>query len=303
MNTDQFLLAEFQKTLLRNSKDAVLNLDEKFPHKFGFFVRPYEDVLKQIGTRIPPHKWSYHRIGLLKTGYADFICGMYKFRAEKNTMIIIPSRVINTSNWQPDATGYLVVFNLDFFLQNHFSPSYIDNKRTLQASVQPYIRLTQNQADNVEAIFKSIIKEKEGDDFHKNELIALKLVELLISAERLYSEIQDAADNSTQLNTVKQFAELVELHFLQERSVAFYASKLFIHPNYLNSLVKTHTGLTAKDSIQNRILLEAKYLLHATGLSIKEISNHIGFDDPNYFSVFFKRFESLSPITYRTSFL
>jgi AraC-like DNA-binding protein len=76
-----------------------------------------------------------------------------------------------------------------------------------------------------------------------------------------------------------------------------------MHPNYLNSLVKKHTGLTAKESIQNRLLLETKYLLHSTDLSIKEIANKVGFHDPNYFTSFFTSHEKLSPGNYRSSFI
>ncbi|MEP6584790.1 MAG: helix-turn-helix domain-containing protein, partial [Ginsengibacter sp.] len=62
-------------------------------------------------------------------------------------------------------------------------------------------------------------------------------------------------------------------------------------------------GITAKESIQNRLLLETKYLLHSTGLSIKEISNQVGFNDPNYFTSFFTRLEKVSPGHYRSSFI
>jgi AraC family transcriptional activator of pobA len=76
-----------------------------------------------------------------------------------------------------------------------------------------------------------------------------------------------------------------------------------VHPNYLNALIKKNTGLTAKESIQNRLLLESKYLLHSTDLTIKEISNQMGFTDPNYFAVFFKKYENTSPTSYRGSFV
>ena len=69
-----------------------------------------------------------------------------------------------------------------------------------------------------------------------------------------------------------------------------------MHPNHLNALIKKHTGLSAKESIQNKILLETKYLLHSTKLPIKQISVQMGFNDPNYFTTFFKRSENLSPV-------
>jgi len=109
--------------------------------------------------------------------------------------------------------------------------------------------------------------------------------------------------NLPSVDIIKRFVDLLEANFTKERSVGFYAAALNVHPNHLNLLIKKHTGLTAKESIQNRLLLETKYLLHSTRLSIKEISNQVGFNDPNYFAVFFRRFENMSPVNYRSSFV
>lgn len=304
LDNDNFLLSEFKKALQQYSGDNVVNLDHKFVHKFEFFVQTYEEIITRIGNHVAPHKWSYYRIGLFTQGSAEYTCGIYKFKAAKNTLIMIPARIINTNNnWSADTAGFLVVFNLDFFLQNHFPHTYIENKRILQPSVQPYIRLTQEQADEVEMIFKTILHEKQGDDPHKNELIALKIIELIILAERLYLEVQGIDSNETVLETVKKFSDLVESNFEKYRSVSFYASQLHIHPNYLNALVKSQTGFTAKESILGRLVLEAKYLLQTTSLSVKEIASKLGFDDANYFNAFFKRCEKITPTAYRTSSL
>lgn len=303
LERDLYLLSEFKKALRKYADEPVLNLDEKFAHKFDFFVQAHEMIIENVGERLPPHRWSYYRIGLIKEGCADYVCGIYKFKAKKNTLILIPPRVINSSEWAPESKGYVVLFNLDFFLQNHFPHRYIENKKILQPALQPYIELTDGQAKKIESIFRTITAEKEKGGPHKKELIAIKVIELVIRCERIYTETLDFTHNRISLNITKKFADLVETNFIKERSVGFYASKLHIHPNYLNALIKSHTGLTAKESIQNRVLLETKYLLHTTDLSIKEISNEMGFDDPTYFNVFFKRFENISPAAYRASFV
>ena len=302
MNRDDFLLSEFKKALLRNAFNPVINLDEKFPHKIDLFVQVYETIIDKVGDHVPPHKWSHYRIGLIKEGSADCTCGIYKFKAQENTLLIIPPHVVNSSaNWSPNSKGYFLLFNLDFFLQSHFPFSHLKNKRILESSVQPNIQLTPEQAAGVEQIFKTILGEKHDENPYKKELIALKIIELLIQIERLYLEVHEFDDNQIALDLVKQFSDLIEANFSQERSVAFYASALHIHPNHLNAVIKKSSGMTAKDSIQNRLLLETKYLLHNTSLSIKEIAGQLGFDDPNYFAVFFKRSEGLSPIAYRAS--
>jgi len=304
MSDDQLVLSEFKKALRRYAEVTVVDLDDKINHKFDFQIYLWEDVMRVAGTAIPPNKWSYYRIGLFKEGSGEFITGIYKFKALKNTLVVVPARMITSSkNWTPDTKGYLVLFNMEFFLQNKFPHKYIESKKILSSCLQPYIHLTDEQAEAISVIFETILEEKQGKNSFKNELIALKIVELLILSDRLFDEELHFEKNLPSIEIIKKFNDLLENNFLQEHTVKFYAEKLTVHPNYLNSLIKKQTGLTAKEAIQNRLLLEVKYLLHSTNLSIKEISNQVGFKDPNYFISFFTRFENMPPGNYRSSFV
>lgn len=303
MPDDEFLLSEFKKLLRRKPEDNIVDFDNRFIHKFDIQVHRFEDVFKDTNRAIPPNRWSYHRIGLLKKGSGEFTTGIYKFKAIKNTLIVVPARVITSSkNWTLDMEGYITVFNIDFFLQNNFPHKFIESKKILSLSIQPYIQLSDSEAKEIADIFETILKEKaEGN--YDNELITLKIIELLILSERLFDKKQNFETNIPYIDIIKRFLDLLEVNFSTERSVKFYAEKLAMHPNYLNALIKKHTGLTAKESIQNRLLIETKYLLHSTNLSIKEISNQVGFNDPNYFTSFFTKFENISPGNYRASFI
>jgi AraC family transcriptional activator of pobA len=304
MTDDNLILSEIKKAIRKFANEDVVDLDDHFNHKFEFQVFRFEDLLRNTSRNIPPNKWSYYRIGFVKKGSGEFITGIHKYKATKNTLVVIPARVITSSrNWSLDLEGYVIFFNMDFFLQNNFPHQYIESKKILSSSVQPYIHVTDEQAKEVEDIFETILKEQQGNDNHKEELIALKIIELLILSERLFEEELHLETNLPAVDIIKRFIDLLEANFAKERSVGFYAAQLNVHPNYLNSLIKKHTGLTAKESIQNRLLLETKYLLHSTSLSIKEISNQVGFNDPNYFAVFFRRLENMSPGNYRSSFI
>ncbi len=304
MPNDEFLVSEFKKFLRRKPEENVIDFDNRFIHKFDLQVHRFEEVLRDTNRIIPPNRWSYHRIGFIKKGSGEFITGIYKFKAIKNTLVVIPTRVITSSkNWTLDMEGYFALFNMDFFMQNNFPYKYLESKKVLNSSIQPYIYVTDTQAEEITDIFETIFEEKNSKKKHKEELIALKIIELLILSERLFDKEEHFEMSKPSIDIVKKFIGLVEASFLHERSVKFYAEKLIIHPNYLNSLIKKHTGVTAKESIQNRLLLETKYLLHSTNLSIKEISNQVGFNDPNYFTSFFTRFEKMSPGSYRSSFI
>ena len=191
---------------------------------------------------------------------------------------------------------------MDFFLENNFSHQIIGNRKMLSPSVRPYIHLTNEQAEEVTRIFEVILAEKKQNEMVNNEMIAVKIVELLLLGERLFEQEQHLEANHTFIDNIKRFVDLLDQYFSKEHSVHFYAEQLGMHPNHLNALIKKHTGLSAKESIRNRILLEIKHLLHSTKLSIKEISDQMGFNDPNYFNTFFKRAENQSPGNYRSSF-
>jgi AraC-like DNA-binding protein len=130
-------------------------------------------------------------------------------------------------------------------------------------------------------------------------MIAIKTLELLVLCDRLFCNALAKEHEHIYSNVVEEFNELLQKNYTKERSVRFYADALHTHPNNLNFLVKKYTGSTAKETIADYIILEAKYLLHATALTVKEIAYELGFDDPNYFSAFFRKKVNLSPLQYR----
>ena len=304
MKDDQFRISEFKKALRQNVQGGVVDLDKIYLHKFNVQIHRYEDILRNSRMASPPDRWSYYRICLVKRGEGELLTGIHKFKVRKNTLYIIPSRVITSSkNWTTDTQGYVLLFNIEFFLQNNFSHQFIFSKKILNAATQPQIYLTDDQAEEFTQIFENILFEKKHRETVNYELIAVKILELLILSERLFEEQHGVKEDFTYIEIIDRFVDLLDNHFASEHSVSFYAERLAIHPNHLNALIKKHTGLSAKESIQNKLLLEIKYLLHSTKLPIKQISSQMGFNDPNYFTTFFKRSENLSPVSYRSAFV
>ena len=73
-------------------------------------------------------------------------------------------------------------------------------------------------------------------------------------------------------------------------------------------MVKTETGRTAKDLINDRILAKAKELLSNSPLSeseealtISQISQRLGFEYPQHFVRFFKALTGRTPTQWRAA--
>jgi AraC family transcriptional regulator, transcriptional activator of pobA len=98
---------------------------------------------------------------------------------------------------------------------------------------------------------------------------------------------------------IRQFEELVNQYFIQDREVRSFAQRMHLSPNYLNAICKTYLNKTASQLIQERVLVEAQRLLTHTSMSIKEISYHLHFKDTSYFSRFFRKMTGRSPIEFK----
>ena len=99
--------------------------------------------------------------------------------------------------------------------------------------------------------------------------------------------------------TVSRFLEMVFDRNSKPGKVTWYADALCITPNYLNRLVRNHTGHSAMDWIEISRLNLAKLLLKQNDMQISEIAAAVGIDDQSYFTRFFKKNEGYTPTQFR----
>ncbi len=302
MDEDDIILKEYKEAFKKYSKEGVVDLDEKLKHKFSFAIHRLEYLVSKLEGILPPNRNSRYFVFLIKSGSGQESIGPFNFSIEKNTLFCIPKRVINSSqHFSSDSTGYVISFNIDFFLQNAFPRKLIAGKKIFKISIKPYLILSAAQKEKLEVIFEYILKEcKEGFFNTQNELIAIKTLELLIVCDHFFMEAQSDGNKIIYNDVLEKFSELLDKNFIHHRSVKFYADSMHVHPNHLNYLTQKHSGLSAKETINNYILNEAKYLLASTSLSVKEIAYELGFESPDYFYSFFRRKLNMSPAQYRT---
>jgi AraC-like DNA-binding protein len=99
-----------------------------------------------------------------------------------------------------------------------------------------------------------------------------------------------------------KFLELVRANFEHNYPLSQFAKMLGATEAQLNEQSKLHTGRTAQNVIYGLIASEAKRLLIYQNLSVKEVAYQLGFNDPFYFSNFFKRHASISPKSYQEKY-
>ena len=127
-----------------------------------------------------------------------------------------------------------------------------------------------------------------------------RLVALMLTLWTEHKFGKTASDGNNSKSVAYKFHSLIEKHFKTQKQVLFYAKHLCITPNYLGVICRKQYGMSALELIQERVLLEAKRLLHSSDRSIKEIAFDLGFRNQTYFSYFFKSKTSLTPKEYKS---
>jgi AraC-like DNA-binding protein len=94
---------------------------------------------------------------------------------------------------------------------------------------------------------------------------------------------------NTNLSKFIEFKLVVETHLTEQPSVNEIAEKLALTTNSLYRIVKEYSGVSPKDFFTKRLIIEAQRKLHYSNLSVKELAYELGFNDPDYFSRFFKK--------------
>jgi AraC family transcriptional activator of pobA len=96
-----------------------------------------------------------------------------------------------------------------------------------------------------------------------------------------------------------RFLLLVEQHFLAHWPIGRYASRLGLSPQRLNRLVRAERGCTALELVHERLTRVACRRLVYIVAPAASLALELGFDDPAYFSRFFKRRTGMSPQQWR----
>jgi len=123
------------------------------------------------------------------------------------------------------------------------------------------------------------------------------LIALVISQ---YLELAKSTDKISRFEMVtKAFREILESNYKRLKRPAAYAQKLHLSTPYLNECVKNTTGYSVSHHIQQRVILEAKRLLHHSNSSVKEIAAELGYDAYPYFSRLFTKVTGMTALTFR----
>lgn len=140
---------------------------------------------------------------------------------------------------------------------------------------------------------------KPDENLYRSTLIE-SINSLAALTGSLYQAQSSLTENRTRFNIVaRAFRKELDLRYKTVKRPALYADFLNISVSYLNECVKTATGQSLSNNIQQRVMLEAKRLLYHSDKSVKEIAIELGYDDYSYFIRLFVKVTGSKPLYFR----
>ncbi|ASK29827.1 AraC family transcriptional regulator [Chryseobacterium sp. T16E-39] len=255
----------------------------------------------------PYSRRDFYKVSLIvgkgKLHYAD-----KWIRVDKPALLF--SNPVVPYSWEADdddQKGWFCLFT-DQFLQNGTRLGNLQDSPLFRIGGTPVFFVNDEQQKTVSGIFEKMMAEIESDYIHKYDMLRNYLHLLIHETMKMHpAENFEHYQNASQ-RVASLFMELLERQFpidspdayLKLRSPNDYAESLSIHVNSLNRSVKEVTGKTTSQQITSRIIQEANALLKHTDWNISEIAYGLGFEEPAYFTNYFKKQTGNTPNALRS---
>ncbi len=125
--------------------------------------------------------------------------------------------------------------------------------------------------------------------------MAQGVIELFCRISALLSEQRDTYGKKQALLALEYIEKNYRNSEVNLNSVCSY---LAMSTSYFSTLFKGHTGETFIEALTKKRMEKAKELLEHTALKTYEVAAEVGYGDPHYFSIAFKKFAGKTPTEY-----
>lgn len=204
------------------------------------------------------------------------------------------------------------ITNLDFkYCGFYLSPEYVKQISLISSNSwnailfienNPIIALDENESSLFLQYYNLIRSKFETESQHHLK----QLIDMLLQA--FIYEFHDSMEKRIKIdppqynsadNLFISFLDILVNSYPKQRSVSYYAEKLFVTPKYLSAICKEISGETASDLITRYVKKDIENLLKQPNKTIKEIANELDFANLSFFGKYVKRIFGVSPKEYR----
>ena len=265
-----------------------------------FKIRAVEDILGGEDLLHEFHRHDFFFVLALEKGDGTHEVDFTPYKLHDNSIFFLRPGQVHQLELKAGSTGFLMEFDTAFY----HPVDNTANQRLTKASNKTFCAFEDSRFKKLLSLLKYMFNEDREKQEGYVEVIKANLDVFFIEYLR-QSRNPDGTLKNARSYTQERFEDFLGLlgpHITSKKQVSQYADLLSLSIYQLNAITKTIIGKPASELINEQIILEAKRYLLATPNQVKDIADHLGYEDISYFIRFFKKHTSYSPEAFRKNF-
>lgn len=283
-----------------------LSFQSKSPEINGIEIITLEDIEKQKNSfdHLPekPHKLKFYQLVFYTEANTEHLVDFVWHEVKKNTIIYVSKGQVNTFKFKNKVKGYLILFTEEYFknqLNNLPQDTAIRLLTPQLFSPKTQVPETSNIPKYIKLIFNEFYKSTEN--FNKKHIIDSLFNIIFSKVEEVKKNQTDYIKESDKLKLFLSLQTILKRDFTISRNADYYAKKLNITYKHLNVVCKEIVAKTAKEYIDDFVILEAKRNLINSTIKSTELAYLMGFDESTNFVKYFKKHTGFTPNYFKNS--
>lgn len=260
------------------------------------------DDIRELPLTPYPRRLNAACLAVCRKGWCKLHINLQEYEMKEGMLcIILPEQIVQQGERSSDFSGCYIAVSKDFMevviptMQQLFPLFFLIKER-------PCVDITTEELKSFEEYHSFLwSKVRLKDNPFRKEITQGLLLSLFYEILHIYQGhvAQERVPKSRKEDLFERFIRAISESYKEERSVSYYADKLFLTAKHLSTVVKEVSGRTAGEWIDSLVILEAKALLKSSELSIQEIADELHFANQSFFGKYFKHHTGMSPKEYR----
>lgn len=277
---------------------------------YGEAAAPGQELLhiEAVASRSRLYHWEIsphlhqglYQVLWLQRGAAEVALDEWVQRVQGPAAIVVPPGVVHGFRFAPDTDGLVLTLSARFLVEGEFQAVGEAFRALFAAPGVLDFGHDAAPAERLHALLRELAAEFAQPSSAESPVsgwLARAVVWRLAQARARGEQAGERGHRHQALFT--RFLLLVEQHFLDHWPLEKYASRLGLSTQRLNRLTRAESGRSALELVHERLTREACRRLVYIAAPAASLAAELGFEDPAYFSRFFKRRTGLSPQRYR----
>lgn len=271
-------------------------------------VIPIDDRITNFNYGNARYIFEFYQINL-KIGFSGSLnYGRNSYDFDEGTLLLMkPNQTIQIEKQEEinGSSGWTLLFHPDLIRKSVLG-DIIENYSFFNYDFNEALHLSEKERNSITELTLKIQEEySQNIDKHSQELIVSN-IDLLLKYIKRYYDRQFFTRTNLNKDILTEYNRIIKAYYNSEQpilngilTVNECAKKLNFSVNYFGDLIKSETGQSAKEYIQDYVVDKAKTKLLGTTENISQIAYSLGYEHPQGFNKLFKSKVGINPSQFR----